>query len=110
LVSALDWGSRGREFESPQPDGTEPLLRQGFRRFSPAKAGGAKTVTVKGSTEFSGSSGGDLVVSVPSSSTRLLQIEETVRFSHGGQPWLDLESGFTGTIAALNADPLATPR
>ncbi len=25
LVSALDWGSRGREFKSPQPDHQKPL-------------------------------------------------------------------------------------
>ncbi len=27
LVSALDWGSRGREFKSPQPDHKYPVQR-----------------------------------------------------------------------------------
>ena len=32
LVSALDWGSRGRRFKSGQPDETNPLHRKGFSR------------------------------------------------------------------------------
>src|SRR5438270_4552279 len=31
LVSALDWGSRGREFKSPQPD-SKVAGQKGFRR------------------------------------------------------------------------------
>ena len=33
LVSALDWGSRGREFKSPQPDYQKSLYLQGLLRF-----------------------------------------------------------------------------
>jgi hypothetical protein len=29
LVSALDWGSRGREFKSPQPDAVNMQVRLG---------------------------------------------------------------------------------
>jgi hypothetical protein len=46
LVSALDWGSRGREFKSPQPDCRSPVQRPDFRDAqSSARATGHRLVT-----------------------------------------------------------------
>lgn len=73
----------------------------------------AKTATVRGSAEF-GTTASDRVLSIPAGSTRLIRVDQTASFTHtlAGEGFLlvDIEEGFTGTVAALNTDPTAVDR